>query len=114
LRIENEGWLPTNVSQKAVERKVVRPVEVTLELAKGQSLEIGKKRTETGHLAGAATTLCDECNSSTWFGGSSREAEAYLEWCVRGTGPLAVTVKSDRAGTVRGRCGEPREKVRGG
>lgn len=101
LRVENEGYLPTNVSQKAIDRKVVRPVEVTLELSKGQTIEIGKRRAEIGHLAGAASTTCDEWNSAIWFGGSSREAEAYLEWCVRGDGPVSVTVKSDRAGTVR-------------
>src|SRR5512146_704393 len=30
--VKNTGWLPTNVTQRAVERKVVRPLELELTL----------------------------------------------------------------------------------
>ncbi len=34
--VENTGWLPTNVTQKAIERKAVRPLEVELDAAGGR------------------------------------------------------------------------------
>jgi hypothetical protein len=30
--LQNAGWLPTNVTEKALERKAVRPLEVELTL----------------------------------------------------------------------------------
>ena len=41
LVVENTGWLPTNVSRKALERKAVRPVEAEIELPDGASLALG-------------------------------------------------------------------------
>lgn len=112
LSVENEGYLPTNVTQKALDRKIVRPIEVSLELAKGQSLEIGKRRVELGQLGGAATTLCDDGSAPAFFDGSDRDAGKTLEWGVRGDGPISVTVRSDRAGTVRASCKLPSPRKR--
>ena len=36
LVLENAGWLPTNVTEKALERRAVRPIEVELELPGGR------------------------------------------------------------------------------
>ena len=37
LVLENAGWLPTNVSQKALDRKAVRAIEVELDLPDGRA-----------------------------------------------------------------------------
>ena len=37
LVVHNTGWLPTNVSDKAVERKVVQPLQVELTLPEGET-----------------------------------------------------------------------------
>src|SRR5207244_8244293 len=52
LLLENSGWLPTYVAQKAIERKAVRPIEVSLELPKGGRIVTGKEREEAGQLEG--------------------------------------------------------------
>ena len=52
LVLENTGWLPTNVTQKALDRKAVRPIEVSLELPDGAHVVTGKEREEAGQLAG--------------------------------------------------------------
>src|SRR5204863_3019256 len=52
LVLLNSGWLPTNVTQKAVDRKAVRPLEVVLTLPEGARLVSGEQRTEAGQLAG--------------------------------------------------------------
>ena len=52
--IQNEGWLPTYVTKKALERKVTRGVIAEIVLPKGASLESGKAREELGELEGRA------------------------------------------------------------
>jgi murein tripeptide amidase MpaA len=102
LLVENSGFLPTHVSQIALDHKLVRPVIVDLTLPPRRAeLLIGKSRTEIGHLSG--TGLIDEWESSRWTDGISRLNRARVEWLVRGGGPLAVEVRSERAGTVRAR-----------
>lgn len=102
LILENTGFLPTNVSQVALDRHLVRPVIIDLAVPRGAELLIGKPRTEIGHLAG--TGILDEWESSRWTDGLSRQNRARVEWLVRGAGPLAVEVKSERAGVVRARA----------
>ncbi len=99
--VENDGWLPTNVTEQAVTRKVVRPVEVELV---GSEFEIvqGKRVQELGQLAGRsrATTMV-----GNW--GTARDAtddRAQAEWVVRtsrSSATLDVVVRHERAGTVR-------------
>ncbi len=102
LVLENTGFLPTNVTQIALDRRLVRPVIVDLTVPRGAELLIGKQRTEIGHLAG--TGILDEWESSRWTDGLSRRNRARVEWLVRGAGPLAVEVKSERAGVLRARA----------
>ena len=52
LVLENTGWLPTNVSEKAKERKAVRPIEVELTLPDGARVVGGDRKVEAGQLAG--------------------------------------------------------------
>ena len=52
--IQNEGWLSTYVTKKALERKVTRGVIAEITLPKGASLESGKAREELGELEGRA------------------------------------------------------------
>ena len=96
--IQNEGWLPTYVTKKALERKVTRGVIAEIKLPKGASLEAGKHREEAGELEGRAykAVLADETEEST----SDR---LKVEWVVKATKGTKVKLlaKHDRAGTVR-------------
>src|SRR5512145_2682463 len=62
LVVQNEGWLPTYVTKKALERKITRGVIAEITLPKGAILESGKSRQEPGELEGRAskTVFADE------------------------------------------------------
>ncbi|HEX2851108.1 MAG TPA: M14 family metallopeptidase [Acidimicrobiales bacterium] len=106
LVVENTGWLPTNVTQKALERNAVRPVEMEIALsddavAGGAEVVGGDLRREVGQLAGRVL-------KSSMFGGFGTVSEstsdrAKADWVVRApAGTVAALVaRHPRAGTVR-------------
>ena len=54
LVVQNTGWLPSYVSKRALERKVVRGVIAEIALPAGAKLVHGKRREELGQLEGKA------------------------------------------------------------
>ena len=98
LVLQNEGWLPTYVTKKALEKKVTRGVIAEITLPKGASLESGKEREELGELEGRAykPAFTDELAEST----SDR---VKVEWVVRAKkgSKIKLLAKHDRAGVVR-------------
>ncbi len=98
--VANSGYLPSNVSKRAVERKVARGTVFNIHLPPGVSLVSGKERVEAGHLDGHApkTTL------QAFLPNREVTADrAVVEWVLhgpRGTA-VALTASADRAGTVR-------------
>jgi murein tripeptide amidase MpaA len=100
--VENTGWLPTNVTAKALERKIVRPVEAEITLPEGVELlgAPGDRKKELGQLSGRALR-----NNMTLFGGGHDATvdRAKAEWIVRGPAGtvLPVVIRHPRAGTVR-------------
>jgi len=99
LVIDNVGWLPTYVTKKAVERKVVRAVVAEIELPEGASLESGKPRVEIGQLEGRAYKP-----SSPYGWSSDPTAErAKCEWVVRAPAGTIVRLiaRHERAGLCR-------------
>lgn len=96
--VENTGWLPTNVSQKALEMKVVRELEVTIALPVGARLVMGKERVMLGQLSGR-----DQKASAMQWNSDFTNDRAKAEWVVQapaGT-ELTITATHPRAGTVR-------------
>ncbi len=69
------------------------------------AVTMGKAKMEIEHLAGTASTICQDWVTSAAFGGSSKDTEKKIEWLVQGQGQIGVTVASDRAGVVRATCG---------
>ena len=97
--LENTGWLPTNVSERALERQTVRPLEATIELPEGARLVSGDKRVEGGQLTGRVRH-----RSTIWWGvNDSTTDRAKLEWVVEAPGGATVELvaRHQRAGTVR-------------
>jgi hypothetical protein len=99
--LQNSGWLPTNVTEKALERKAVRDLEVELELPEGARLVGGDVKTEVGQLRGRA----DKRSTTWWANDESTRDLVKLEWVVEA--PLGTEIKIEarhpRAGTVRRR-----------
>jgi murein tripeptide amidase MpaA len=99
LVVENTGWLPTYVTQKAVERQSVRPLEVELTLPGDARVVAGELRTEAGQLEGRVQMRC-----ALWWGTDQGTSDrAKLEWVVEAPsgGTLGVEARHPRAGVVR-------------
>ena len=95
--VQNTGWLPTSVTGRAQEKKLVRPVEVEICLPEGASLVSGLPRTEAGQLAGRAL------KRRPYEIADPTTDRAKVEWVVRAPQGGAVTLKAThlRAGCVR-------------
>ncbi len=92
--VENEGYLPTYITNRALENETAVPVRVTLELTDAE-LVTGSLRTTLGHLMGSRNGQGSTGNSST---------RAGFEYVIRVTGGNArvvITVRSEKGGVVR-------------
>lgn len=99
LVVQNTGWLPSYVSKKALERKVVRPLIVEIALPDGATLVTGKEREEAGQLEGRAYKPAGNAGSSA----DATDDRAKVEWVVHAPkgGVVRLTARHQRAGTVR-------------
>ncbi|MBL8147927.1 MAG: peptidase M14 [Anaerolineae bacterium] len=97
--VRNEGYLPTYMTERALERETVTPVTVTLDVPEGVELVMGAAAQEIGHLAGR-----DERTAtwSPWLHQWHSTARA-AEWLVRAAEAalLTITAESRRAGVHR-------------
>jgi murein tripeptide amidase MpaA len=100
LVVENAGYLPTNVSRVAADKKLARPVEVRLDLPEGASLVSGEREVELGHLAGRSALTGNRWKSPAFFEGLPSDYASRTIWVVRGEGPVEVEVRGGRAGTA--------------
>jgi hypothetical protein len=99
LVLENAGWLPTNVTVKALERKAVRPIEVELKVPDGARIATGQEREDGGQLGGRV-----ERRQVIWWNTDHSTAErTKVEWVVEAAAgtTLGVVARHERAGTVR-------------
>ena len=99
LVVQNTGWLPTHVTEKALERKAVHPLEVELTLPEGAKLVTGERKEEVGQLTGRVHK-----RSTLWWGGDDSTGDlAKLEWVIEAPegGELGIEARHQRAGTVR-------------
>jgi murein tripeptide amidase MpaA len=99
LVVENSGWLPTSVTEKAVERKAVRPLEAEITLPEGGKLIAGERKVELGQLDGRVNR-----RSLLWWATNDATSDrAKVEWVVEAAAGSTVTVEArhQRAGTIR-------------
>jgi murein tripeptide amidase MpaA len=97
--VQNEGWLPSYVTKKALERKVCRGVLAEIELPEGASLVTGKSREELKQLEGRVWKGA----GNSGFVLDVTDDRARVEWVIHAPDHSAVRVvlKHDRAGVVR-------------
>ena len=89
ISIENQGYLPTNITQRALETGVAVPVRVLIETHDAELIG-GQERTELGHLPGTRD--------------SDSPTRKSVEYVLRKTGPEAtvqITVVSEKGGTSK-------------
>ena len=99
LRLQNSGWLPSYVSKRALERKIVRGVRAEIVLPEGATLVSGERRVDLGQLEGKAYK---HTGVSFWPDYHVTDDRAKIEWVVRGTSgdALQLTARHERAGVV--------------
>ena len=84
VAVHNDGYLPTNITQQAVNMEQAPPLEARIVLAEGDEVLVGDAVEKIGHLGG--------------YGGRRK-----VEWVVRFAGEVAgqVEIVSKKAGVVR-------------
>ncbi len=101
LVLQNSGWLPTYVTKKALENKVVRGVVCEIEVPEGATLETGKPREELGQLEGRAYKPAFPFRFPRF--GDATDDRLKVEWVVRAPrgGVVRLIARHPRAGAVR-------------
>lgn len=99
LVVHNTGWLPSYVTKKALERKLVRGVVAEITLPEGAELVSGLLREEGPELEGRAY---QSAGVFGWVANTTAD-RAKFEWVVRvpGGGEVHLTARHERAGVVR-------------
>jgi hypothetical protein len=101
LVVQNTGWLPTYITKRATEKKVVRSVVCEIELPQGATLETGKAREDNlGQLEGRAYKAS---SLVAWVTADTTQDRLKVEWTVRAPqgGVVKLIAKHERAGVVR-------------
>ena len=93
--IENQGLLPTNVTEQAIRAGIARPVAAKIELGPGMTLVSGSPTMTLGHLGGTPPVVKEYTFGSQAFGGANRRT---VEWIVSGKGEITVTAASQKGG----------------
>ncbi|MGI9050602.1 MAG: carboxypeptidase, partial [Rubrobacteraceae bacterium] len=105
LTVENTGFLPTNVSRIAVDKKTAKPVEVEVTLPEGATLVSGEKEVDLGHLAGRSSLEGNSWKNPAFWAGLPSDYARRVAWVVSGGGTVEVEVRSGKAGTQRLKSG---------
>ncbi len=83
-KVQNQGYLPTNVTEQAIRNQTAKTVKVSISLD-GADLVFGKETVDIGHLTG------------------NRSLPETVEWMIkstgRGTPEIVVTAVSEKGGT---------------
>jgi hypothetical protein len=84
-KVQNQGYLPTNVTEQAIRNRMAKTVKVSISL-EGAELVFGDETQDVGHLAG------------------NRAEPVTVEWMIRRTGRgqpvVRVTAVSEKGGTA--------------
>jgi len=99
LAVHNTGYLPSYVTKRALERKVVRGVVYEIELPAGARLVHGKARVEGGQLEGRANKVTLQAFQPNPELTGDR---GYAEWTVQGPpgSQVGLVARHERAGRV--------------
>jgi hypothetical protein len=97
--VANIGWLPTNITERATQAGVVRPLVAELLVADGVEVVSGPRRLELGQLAGRP--IGGPAFAAWTSDGTPDRAKA--EWVVTGSTGIAIVVEiaHQRAGRAR-------------
>ncbi len=97
--VHNTGWLPTYVTKRALNNRVVRGVIAEIDLPDGATLVTGKVREEHKQLEGRAYKPTSPHARSV----DPTNDRLKIEWLIAAPkgGTVTLTARHDRAGVVR-------------
>jgi murein tripeptide amidase MpaA len=100
LVVQNTGWLPSYVSKRALERRVVRDVVAEITAPSGAKLVHGKRRQMLGQLEGKAYK---HTGVSFWPDYNITDSRVKVEWVVRAKKGerIELLARHEKAGVVR-------------
>jgi murein tripeptide amidase MpaA len=100
VTVTNAGYLPTFLTQVALNQKTAKPVTASLSAPQGVQVH-GKSRQQIGHLEGRAGRAGVFANGS-FRQGKELPSEQLVSWVVSGPAGSVVTVtaQSEKGGTV--------------
>jgi murein tripeptide amidase MpaA len=103
LVVQNAGWLPSYVSKKALEKRLVRGVIAEIALPDGAALKSGDLRQDIGQLEGRAYTASSLTPWGMLIGNHFTPDRAKAEWIIHAPngGEVAVSARHPRAGAVK-------------
>jgi hypothetical protein len=85
--VQNQGFIPTNVTEQAIRNQTAKSVKVSIVLD-GATLEMGKNEVDVGHLSGTASSLDPPIHQVEWMIKASK----------KGTGSAVIKVVSEKGG----------------
>jgi murein tripeptide amidase MpaA len=96
--VANHGYLPTNLSDVAIQNHVAKPVRLSIQV-QGGGLLMNPETVELGHLAGRNERLYPWSPWGQQWTATSR----FAEWLIQSSGNASVTITaaSEKAGTHR-------------
>ena len=94
VEIENEGYLPTNITERALEVEVAVPVRAIVELENAE-LVSGSARTTLGHISGTRGAQGNRGTSAT------RRTVEYVVRASNNRARMMLTIASEKGGTTR-------------
>ena len=90
LVVENSGWLPTSVTEQAVQRKAVKPLEAEITLPDGGKVIGGERKVELGQLDGRVNRR----SLLWWVSNDATSDRAKVEWVVEAPAGSTATVEA--------------------
>jgi murein tripeptide amidase MpaA len=96
--VRNHGFLSTAISIKAIERRLVRPMQAEISVPRGCKLASGEQTVDLGHLEGRSNKL-----RAAFAAAEATDNERHVEWVVEGPAGkrVTVTVTGQRTGRQR-------------
>lgn len=97
VTIENQGFLPTNISQLAVKKGLAKPIVVEIEFNEGAELVTGRKWIKIDRLEGRSERLPEMIAQPS----ASDKTRKTVEWLLKAKNNSKIKIKaiSEKAGT---------------
>ncbi|MFP3952138.1 MAG: carboxypeptidase, partial [Candidatus Bathyarchaeia archaeon] len=103
MRVENRGFLPTNISEQALKMGKAKTVKAEIDLGDGVELVSGERIADLGHIEGRSDRLPGKPLYSA-SRGKDEESAKTVEWVLKADELPArsqVTVDGRKGGVVR-------------